>query len=122
MQAVAGSPCFDISTIRASISNNEWLGYKAVICNGKVIIEKGNIGGSFAGSYYVYDVIAQTPFNPGNSWHKYRLEAKGTTIRLLIDDKQVLQANDSTYLSGGKLGLNSYQTQLKVKSFKVLAI
>jgi hypothetical protein len=61
-------------------------------------------------------------FDPNTNWHTYRLEVKGTTLRLLIDGNQVLQVQDTTYLSGGKLGLNSFQTELNVRSYKVFAI
>jgi hypothetical protein len=109
----ASQPCFDITTIRTSAN---WSGYKAVVCFGSVSIRK------IESTHSANVVIASVVFDPKTDWHTYRLEAKGTTLRLLIDRNQVLQVNDNTYLSGGSLGMNSFQTQLNVRSYKVFAI
>ncbi|HEY6405857.1 MAG TPA: hypothetical protein VIY29_00160, partial [Ktedonobacteraceae bacterium] len=67
------------------------------------------------------DVLTQTPFDPQNNWHIYRLEAKGTRLRLYVDGGLSLETNDNRYLTGGQMGLKSNYTQLEVSSFKVIA-
>jgi hypothetical protein len=109
IQAITtGQPCFDITTIR---TNANWFGYKAVVCQGVAVLEKVGIS-----------ALIETVFDPKTDWHTYRLEAKGSSIRLLVDGKLLLQADDSMYSSGGKLGISSFQTRLNVKSYKVFAI
>jgi hypothetical protein len=68
------------------------------------------------------DSIGQTSFDPGNAWHTYRLEGKGTQINLSIDGRLVLVVNDNRYLSGGQLGFKSFETQLSISNFKVIAL
>lgn len=66
--------------------------------------------------------LANAPFDPGAAWHTYRVEVKGDTIKLLIDGGVKLAITDNSYLSGGQVGLWSYEVQLNVSSFKVIAL
>lgn len=121
MQVLAGpfNGCFDITTLRASIAGEDWVGYKAVVCENTVSIETGSIG-SLVG--HLPQTLKSTSFDPKKDWHIYRFEAKGTALSLLIDNKLVLVVQDSTYLSGGLLGLHSYETELNISSFKVIPL
>jgi len=59
------------------------------------------------------------PFTPGTDWHSYRLEVRGNTQTVRIDDQPVLSATDNSHLAGGHVGLWSYRTQVAVRSFAV---
>lgn len=63
--------------------------------------------------------IAYTP--PATVWHKFRIEAKGNSFRILIDGSNILEVSDNTNLSAGKVGLWSDRTQINVRTFKVFA-
>src|SRR5207247_5977057 len=57
------------------------------------------------------NVLAQKSFNLDNIWHTYRIEVKGTTIKLFIDGntKPILNTIDNEFLSdGGQVGLWCY--------------
>ena len=69
-----------------------------------------------------FEQLGQVRFDVGNNWHTYRLEAKGTKLSFLIDGKTLLEVNDSRYSSGGQLGFKSYETQLNIRSFKVIKL
>jgi hypothetical protein len=66
--------------------------------------------------------IAKATFNPRKSWHLYRVEADGNTIKFLIDGAVIAKGVDNTYLSGGQVGLWSKEVQLNVRSFKVIKL
>lgn len=68
------------------------------------------------------ETLAQNDYEPGNSWHKYRIEAYGNRLKLLIDGIVVLEATDNRYLSPGRVGLWNNSLQLNVRSFKVIAL
>lgn len=61
-------------------------------------------------------------FKHGNSWHKYRFEAKGNRLRFLIDDGVLLDVTDNRFLEPGSVGMSAILTQLQVRSFKVIAL
>lgn len=67
------------------------------------------------------EVIKVAPFRPRDSWHHYRAEVKGNTIRLLIDGTEILTATDNRYLTGGRIGLWSKHCQINIKSFRITA-
>ncbi len=69
------------------------------------------------------EVIAVAPFRPRGEWHHYRIEVKGNSIGLLIDDAGVvLSAVDNRYLEGDRVGLWSNGCQINVRNFKVTAV
>lgn len=71
----------------------------------------------------IWDVpVNHTNYDPGTTWHTYRLEVKGNNIRFLIDGAPQLTATDNRYLSPGSMGLWCDTTQLNVRSFKVLKL
>jgi hypothetical protein len=71
-------------------------------------------------------VLSKNSFDPGTSWHTYRVEVKGTTISFFIDPTQgsspLLTVEDNQYLSGGQIGLMCSLIQLDISSFKVIAL
>jgi len=68
------------------------------------------------------DVIEEYDYSsPGSEWHKYRIEARGNTFRVIIDDAVAIEVIDNRNLSGGTVGLWSDRTQINVRSFKVSA-
>lgn len=99
-------PSFEIG-IRGngSTSNNDWQGYWAEVSEAQLSLASG-----------------YGPFQPGNNWHTYRLEAKGNSLKVFVDGTYIAGANSNEYPTGGQSGLGSLNTQLKVNSFKVFAI
>lgn len=69
-------------------------------------------------------IIQQVPYSIDNAWHTYRVEVKGEQIRVFLDDKKLLDATDTQFLTPGVVGLNagSVDTQLNVSSFEVIAL
>lgn len=67
-------------------------------------------------------LLAQTEFNPGESWHKYRLEVDGGHVRLLIDGAVRAEATGQSALSPGRVGLWDGGVQIRVRSFRVIAL
>ncbi len=64
-------------------------------------------------------VIKATAFKPGYDWHTYKVEVKGTKIKLFVDGGLMFSGQDNRFLAGGRVGLWSYRTQVSVKSFAV---
>lgn len=69
-----------------------------------------------------YSPIKYTDYTPGTDWHTYRVEVKGNDLKLFIDGALVIEVTDNTYLSGGQVGVESYNVQINVRSFKVIAL
>jgi hypothetical protein len=66
--------------------------------------------------------IADTKnFSPGASWHTYRLEVKGTSVRLLVDGTLMAEGTDDRYRDAGRIGIWSDGTQVNVRRFAVVA-
>jgi hypothetical protein len=68
------------------------------------------------------DVTGSISFEPGTGYHTYRLAVQGNTLSFSIDGASVLSGTDNQLLSTGVMGLWSYETQLQVSSFKVIAL
>jgi hypothetical protein len=66
--------------------------------------------------------LTSAPLNPGSGFHTYRVEVKYNMIRLLVDGAQLLSVTDNRYITGEQVGLWSYDAQLNVSSFKVVAL
>ena len=62
------------------------------------------------------------PFDPGNSWHTYRLEVRGNSISYYIDGGFIVQLKDNQYLDPGRVGILCGEAQIAVRSFKVIAL
>jgi len=58
-------------------------------------------------------------FSPNNDWHTYRVEVQGLEIRVYINGRLVLQALDTNFADGGRVGLWSNGTQFAVRRFAV---
>lgn len=60
-----------------------------------------------------------------SGWHTYRVEAKGDTIRFLIDGILITEmsgAERGTITDGGRIGIVSSVALASVRSFRVLSI
>ena len=111
--------CFGI-TVRGDSTGNGWQGYQ-----GDVDIDCSSDSGSarILGAQFPNDFsLNHTPFNPGNAWHTYRVEVRGTSIKFIIDNTLSFSVNDNKYLTGEQVGLWSYATELNVSSFKVVSL
>jgi 3-keto-disaccharide hydrolase len=91
-----------------------WVGYEGV---------RQNLGSGatiWSDDYFPYAKFVQNaPFEPKSDWQIYRVEVKGTTIKLLVDGATILEVQDNRYISGGKIGLWSQEYQLNIRNFKI---
>jgi hypothetical protein len=71
---------------------------------------------------YGSSAIADTrQYSPGASWHTYRLEVRGGSIRLIVDGTVMLEGTDDRYRDAGRVGLWCDGTQVNVRRFAVVA-
>jgi hypothetical protein len=106
--------------VRASTNSyGSWVGYSVgedledrTPSTAQISAHAGDFGSS----------LGNAPFDPGGAWHTYRVEVKGNTIKLLIDGGVKLVITDNSYLSGGQVGFWSYEVQLNINSFKIIAL
>jgi hypothetical protein len=57
-----------------------------------------------------------------DDWHTYRIEIKGSSFTVKIDNEFIFTINDSTFARGPAVGLWDSGGQLEVRSFKVYGI
>lgn len=96
-----------------SSDQGSWTGYIAYIINN---------GGVLALIRYPQHEVSQN-FDPGTTWHTYRVEVRANSIALLIDGATIATATDATYLTcGEQVGLWSDLIPISVSSFKVIAL
>lgn len=67
-------------------------------------------------------VLQQTPYTLDTSWHTYRVEVNNNSIKCFIDNMQVLQVTDNTYMLPGEVGLLDINSQINVRSFTVVSV
>lgn len=113
-------PCLYITARGTSVSNG-WHGYAAAICANSANGQAAQIN-AIDTTNNEYDRLSSIPFNPQNTWHTYRLEVKGTTIKFLVDGGSLLTADDSRFLDGSQIGLRSDFMEVKVSSFKIIQL
>jgi hypothetical protein len=113
-------PCLYITARGTSVSNG-WHGYASAICANSVNGQAAQIN-AIDTTNNEYDRLSSTPFDPQNTWHTYRLEVKGTTIRFLVDGASLITADDSRFLDGSQIGLRSDYMEVKVSSFKIIQL
>ncbi len=66
--------------------------------------------------------IARGNFAPKAGWHVYRLEVRANTIRFLVDNAVIIDAQDNLFLAPGQVGIWCDRMQINIRSFKVLAL
>ena len=69
-----------------------------------------------------YTQLATTPFVPGTGWHTYDLEVNGDQLTLSIDGTQMVQATSDVHSEGGVAGIEDFNVQMNVSSFKITAV
>lgn len=67
-------------------------------------------------------ILGATPYTLDTGLHIYRLEVKDSTITLLIDGVEMVQATDSTFSAPGLLGVYDNSCQINVRSFEVFQL
>lgn len=55
-------------------------------------------------------------------WHTYRLEVRSNAITLLFDGAVMVTLNDNRFLSSGGVGVVAADTQVEVRSFRVIKL
>ena len=86
-------------------------GYSAVIRSGELpAVRYGEDSGSLTDSQ---------PFDPGDGWHVYRLQADGNVVTFLIDGARFATLTDNRFLDGGLSGIISEGYQLEISSYTV---
>jgi hypothetical protein len=81
-----------------------------------------NTSAIVAGIYVYPQRLASSDFEPGLIWHTYRIEVRGTNIRLLIDGQLAAHARSTRFLSRTGIGLFSIDDGVTMKLFKVFAL
>jgi len=69
--------------------------------------------------------IEEIRFDDANSWHTYRLEVKGSTIKLFIDGIVRTTTVDTAYRNGSSVGIWARQNspfRLNIRKFRVIAV
>jgi hypothetical protein len=95
-----------------SLADGSWQGYKLTICNcGDVRITSDDFN----------NVLARAPFDPGTSWHTYRVEIRGPNMMLSVDGQTRFIAHDSRFVSGEQVGIKTSK-QITVSNFKIVKI
>lgn len=70
--------------------------------------------------YWVQIVSPKFPEAPLNRWIKLRVRAVGDHITTFVDDEQVFDKTDATFLRTGKLGLHVFQPRtLRLRDFRL---
>lgn len=69
-----------------------------------------------------YTQLASIPFVPGTSWHTYDLEVNGNQLTLSIDGSEILQATSDVHSEGGLAGIEDFNVQMNVSSFKITTV
>ncbi len=112
--------CFGINVRGTPTSTvNGWQGYIGAVY---VACNWGDNLLAFNADNANYGNLTSAPFSPGTSYHTYRVEAQDNQLRFLIDGAQILTVTSNTYTSGEQVGLWSYDAQLNVSSFKIIAL
>jgi hypothetical protein len=57
-----------------------------------------------------------------SEWHVYRVEARGNTIRILLDGAMIARATDNRFLEPGPAGMWADKIQVSVRAFRVIAL
>lgn len=63
-----------------------------------------------------------TAFRPGSTRHTYRLEVRGTEIRLFVDGTLMVAATNESIAGPGRVGLWCDQMQVHVATFRVISL
>jgi hypothetical protein len=56
------------------------------------------------------------------NWHKYRIEVRGNSVKLFLEQAEVARAVDNRALEAGTVGIYCAHGQINVRSFKVVAL
>lgn len=113
--------CFgiDVRGTPTSTTANGWQGYIGTVY---VACNNGNSLLALNADNMNNSNLTSAPFNPGTAYHTYRVEVKDNQLRFLIDGAPLLAVTDNRYTSGEQVGLWSYDAQLNVSSFKIIAL
>lgn len=101
---------------------NQWTGYVGRIAKDYspvvALLTRFSSGGGSDFGQHVFD--------PGTSWHTFRLEVRGNVVTFKVDGAPVVLATDQEFLPcGNQVGFydgGGVQREVEVRSFKVFAI
>ena len=69
-----------------------------------------------------FQMLADREFDPGSGWHTYRVEAVGSSLRVLVDGRLLLEAEDDRFPTGALVALYSDEVRMSVRGFRVIAL
>ena len=75
--------------------------------------------------YYLARELAAQDFDPGDGWHTYRLEVRGTDLRLLVDGEEVVAAGDDRAArpaGSAQVGFWSEGVRLSIRRVAILPL
>ncbi len=84
----------------------------------------GGFDGSKSRMVVGYDTseLGSAGFVLDSAWHTYRLEVRGNTVRLFLEQAEVARTMDNRALEPGTVGIYCGSGQINVRSFKVTAL
>ena len=88
-----------------------WAGFDSN--NTRMIIGYGSLGKRS---------VAHVDFVLDGNWHKYRLEVRGNSIRLFLEEAEVARAMDNRASEAGTVGIYCGNGQINVRAFRVIAL
>lgn len=99
---------------------------------------EGLVGGVFNGSLASLTLIqaafitasgypdiykVATDYDPGHSWHTFRVEVRGNNLKLIIDGSEATRFNNlNRFFANKGIGIISYGAQIQISRFKVVSI
>jgi hypothetical protein len=73
--------------------------------------------------YWVQIVEPKFPEAPLNKWIKLRVRAVGDRIQAWVDDEQVFEKTDATFVRSGKIGLHVFQPRkIRMRDFRMTVL
>ncbi len=70
--------------------------------------------------YWVQIVTPIEREPPLEKWIRFRVEAKGDRIRTFIDDQQVFDKVDTSYVREGRVGIHVFQPRkIRLRNFRL---
>ena len=63
--------------------------------------------------------LATMPIDLGSTLHVLRIEAIGDRVALFVDGQLLLETSDTTYQTGGEIGIWSAGVPLSITGFRV---
>ncbi len=88
------------------------------ISAGRFSDSNGGLAGMWEG-IWESSFLDRSNFSPGSTYHTYRVEVRGTNLKLYVDNQLMCQTTDAKFLPNTRVGIFTNNTQLSVKDFNI---